>query len=246
MARVLVTRPLIDAERLAARLEQAGHEAIVSPLLDVEPVDWALPPVAFDSVLFTSRQAPPAVAEQVAKFAPVPVFPIGPGTHAACVEAGFASLQPHTDGDLDRILDAVIASGVKSVLWLSGEQISRDPTPVLAEHGILVTRRIVYRAVLAERFSDEAAAALAQNRMDWALLLSPRTARRFAELYAKIDGADPGTLSLGCISSQVAERVSGKPWRAIAVANQPNEASLLAATMLLCHKQASSDPEGES
>lgn len=246
MARVLVTRPLIDAERLAARLEQAGHEAIVSPLLDVEPVDWALPAVAFDSVLFTSRQAPPTVAGRAELLGAVPVFPIGPGTHAACAEAGFANLQPHTDGDLDRILDAVIASGVRSVLWLSGEQISRDPTPVLAARGISVTRRIVYRAALAERLTDAAEAALAQNRVDWALLLSPRTAKRFAELYGKIDGANPATLNLGCISSQVAERVSGRPWRAIAVANQPNEASLLAATMLLCHKQASSDPEGES
>ena len=258
MARVLVTRPRVDAERLAARLEQAGHEAIVSPLLDVEPVAWALPQTPFDAVLFTSRQAPDAVKTQAAggtgaagALGSVPVFPIGPGTYAACVEAGFANVQPHTDGDLDRILASVIASGARSVLWLSGEQISRDPTPVLGEHGISVTRRVVYRAQLAERFSDEAAAALAQNRVDWALLLSPRTARRFGELYAGLEGAAPSTLTLGCISSQVAERVAGRPWRGIVVANQPNEASLLAATMLLCQnglqaaRQVSSDPEGE-
>ena len=246
MARVLVTRPRVDAERLAARLEQAGHQPIISPLLDVEPLAWELPQAPFDAVLFTSRQAPEAVKAQVAEFGSVPVFPIGPGTYAACVEAGLASVQPHTDGDLDRILNSVIASGVKSVLWLSGEQISRDPTPKLAEHGISVTRRIVYRARLAERFSAEAVEALAQNRVDWALLLSPRTAKRFGELYAGLDGADPASLKLGCISSQVAERVSGQPWREIIVADQPNEASLLAATMLLCHIRGSSDPEGES
>lgn len=246
MARVLVTRPRVDAERLAARLREAGHEAIVSPLLDVAPVDWALPDAPFDAVLFTSRQAPEAVKAQAVVLAHVPVFPIGPGTHAACVEAGFADVQPHTDGDLGRILDSVIASGVKSVLWLSGEQISRDPTPILSEHGISVARRIVYRAQLAERFTDEAAGALAQNRVDWVLLLSPRTAKRFSELYAEVEGANPATMQLGCISQQVAERVSGRPWRGISVADQPNEASLLAATMLLCHIRSSSDPEGES
>lgn len=239
MAVVLVTRPLLDAERLAARLEAAGHEAIVSPLLDVEPLAWEMPPAgSFDSVLFTSRQAPPVVAEQAARLAPAPVFPIGPGTHAACLEAGLANVQPHTDGDLDRILDSVIASGVRSVLWLSGEQISRDPTPVLAEHGISITRRIVYRAALAGRFSAEAVEALAQNRVEWALLLSPRTAERFLALYEQIEGANPAALKLGCISQQVADRVARLQWREIAVADQPNEASLLAATMLLCDKQA--------
>lgn len=253
MARVLVTRPLIDAGRLASRLRDAGHEAIVSPLLDVAPVEWALPETPFDAVLFTSRQAPANIqavanaAERAAElFGTVPVFPIGPGTHAACVESGLANVRHHADGDLDRILADVIASGVKLVLWLSGEQISRDPTPKLAEHGISVTRRIVYRAALAERFTPQAAEALAQNRVDWALLLSPRTARRFMDLYAGIKGAEPATLSLGCISPQVAERVSGRLWRGITVADQPNEASLLAATMLLCNKRASSDPEGES
>ena len=246
MARVLVTRPLADAERLAAALEAAGHQPIVSPLLHVEPLAWEMPQEAFDAVLFTSRQAPPTVVVQAAQLAHAQVFPIGPGTHAACIEAGLEGVQPHTDGDLDRILEAVIASGVKSVLWLSGEQISRDPTPVLAEHGISITRRIVYRAALAEHFTPEAAEALAQNRVDWALLLSPRTAKRFIELYEKIEGANPATLKLGCISPQVADRVTGRPWREIAIANQPNEASLLAATMLLCNKQALSDPEGES
>lgn len=238
MARVLVTRPRVDAERLDARLRDAGHQPIVSPLLDVEPLAWEMPAGAFDAVLFTSRQAPEAVKAQAAALAPALVFPIGPGTHAACMEAGLERVQPHTEGDLDPILDSVIASGVKSVLWLSGEQISRDPTPVLAEHGISITRRIVYRAVLAERFSHEAAEALAQNRVDWALLLSPRTARRFMELYEKIDGADPATLKLGCISQQVADRAAGRSWREIAIADQPNEGSLLAATMLLCNKQA--------
>lgn len=245
MARVLVTRPRIDAERLAARLEAAGHQPVVSPLLDVEPVAWDMPQTPFDAVLFTSRQAPPNVAERATALSGVPVFPIGPGTHAACLEAGLGNVRPHTDGDLDRILADVIASGVMSVLWLSGEQFSRDPAPVLAEHGICVTRRVVYRAVLAGRFTAEAAEALARNRLDWALLLSPRTARRFVELYDSIAGANPASLRLGCISPQVAERAAGRRWREIVVADQPNEASLLAATMLLCHKQASSDPEGE-
>lgn len=245
MARVLVTRPLVDAERLAVRLEAAGHEAIVSPLLDVEPVAWTLPETPFDAVLFTSRQAPPAVGPRAAELASVPVFPIGPGTHAACLEAGFADVRPHAEGDLDGILESVIASGARAVLWLSGEQVSRDPGPVLAQHGIRVERCIVYRAGLAGRFTPEAEAALAQNRVDWALLLSPRTASRFVELYGRIEGADPSTLRLACISEQVAARVAGRSWRGLVVAQQPNESSLLAATMLLCHKQALPDPERE-
>jgi len=245
VARILVTRPLADAGRLAARLEAAGHVAIVSPLLDVEPVAWDLPEAPFDAVLFTSRQAPPAVAQRAAALAGVPVFPIGPGTHAACLEAGFADVRPHAQGDLDGILESVIASGVRAVLWLSGEQVSRDPAPVLAGHGIRVERRIVYRARLAERFTPEAEAALAANRVDWALLLSPRTASRFVALYDAIAGADPATLRVGCISEAVAARLAGKRWRGVAIAEQPNESSLLAATMLLCHKQALPDPEGE-
>ena len=61
--RLLVTRPLDDAQALADRLEAGGHEALVEPLLTIAP-DLAapLPLDGARALLFTSANGVRAFA----------------------------------------------------------------------------------------------------------------------------------------------------------------------------------------
>lgn len=238
MARVLITRPLLDAERLAGRLRAAGHEPLVSPLLDVAAVPWDMPDGPVEAVMFTSRQAPPAIGARGEAIRHLPVFPIGPGTAAAALAAGFTDVRNHVEGDQRQLLATVAASGLRRVLFLSGEDVRGDPVGYLAEAGVEAVRRVVYRAELAGGFRPEAGEALAANALDWALLMSPRTARLFLKLYDELQGVEPQSLRLGCISRAVAAPLAKRPWREVAIAEAATEDSLLAATMLLCDKPA--------
>ena len=59
--RLVVTRPQADSERTATALRARGHEVLVAPLMQVEPVaadlagGWA-------AVIITSANAPGAIA----------------------------------------------------------------------------------------------------------------------------------------------------------------------------------------
>lgn len=237
MARVLVTRPAADSARLAARLRAAGHTVCESPLLEVVPVAWTLPDPLPEAIMFTSRQAPAALGDVPAVLRDVPVFPVGPGTAAAARAAGFTDVRADGDGDQRRLVEQVAASGSRSVLFLSGAEVRGDPVGALGALGITAERRVVYEAHLAETFSPEAGAALTGNALDWVLLFSPRTARRFRQLYEALGGARPGilrpdTLRLGCMSAAVARPVRDGGWQSVVIAEAATEAALLAATAL--------------
>lgn len=86
--RVVVTRALEGARRLAAALEAAGFDAVVCPLVRTVPVDG--PPVragAYDWVVLTSPRAVGLLLERLE--GPLPqVAVVGPGTAEALRAAG--------------------------------------------------------------------------------------------------------------------------------------------------------------
>lgn len=233
MARVLVTRPAADSARLAARLRAAGHTVCESPLLQVVPVAWGLPPSLPEAIMFTSRQAPAALGDVPAALRDRPVYPVGPGTARAARAAGFTDVRDDAGGDQRRLVEQVAASGFRSVLFLSGVEVRGDPVGALAAAGVTVDRRVVYEARLAEAFSDAAGAALRAGALDWVLLFSPRTARRFRQLHAALGAAHPEALRLGCMSAAVALPVRDGGWRAVVIAEAATEEALLAATGLV-------------
>ena len=55
--RVWVTRSLPGGERQAQALRAAGHECVVAPVIDIEPVHSAAPEGPFDIVIFVSEHA---------------------------------------------------------------------------------------------------------------------------------------------------------------------------------------------
>ena len=76
--RIAVTRPLEDSERTAAALRARGHEVLVAPLMQVEPVAAGIRP-SWGGVVITSANAPAAIAAHPAREALIklPLYAVG-------------------------------------------------------------------------------------------------------------------------------------------------------------------------
>ena len=86
-----MTRPREQAARLAERLEALGHEVVVSPLVEVEPLgDGPVDTDGFDWLVVTSRTAAVELARRRVGRLPK-VAAIGPGTAEELAAHGIAA-----------------------------------------------------------------------------------------------------------------------------------------------------------
>lgn len=101
--RVIVTRPASDAPAWVAALQQAGHDALSLPLIDIQPTRhadavaqaWAHWP-RYAAVMFVSAQAVRFFFQyRAANMAGPRCWATGPGTRQALIDAGVA--QAHID-----------------------------------------------------------------------------------------------------------------------------------------------------
>jgi uroporphyrinogen-III synthase len=229
--RVLVTRPQPDADATARRLEAAGHEPIVDPMLIVEVLPGAhLPSGAFDGVVLTSVNGARALAArpELDALRAAPLYTVGKRT-AAAAPPGFARISV-ADGD-GAALAALLRRAVPGrarLLHVAGEDRAVDLTAELADAGIAVELFTIYRAVPATGLSEATRAALAGGQIDAALHFSPRTAATLAG-HALRAGLQPELALIRhlCFSSNVAAplRAVGAP---AVVAEAPTEDALLA------------------
>jgi hypothetical protein len=111
--RLLVTRPLDEAERTTVRLRKLGHEALLAPMLRIEAIDDATwDDSGWRAVLMTSGNAARMLAlhPKRAGLLSLPLFAVGGRTADAARAAGFADvISAEGDaGDLVRLVGARI------------------------------------------------------------------------------------------------------------------------------------------
>ena len=236
---VLVTRPLPDGEATAASLRSQGVEVIAAPMLRFEPFgfkDDAETP--YGGVIVTSANAVRAVESQLANspLLTLPLFTVGERTAAVARAAGFGNVLS-ADGDAGALRDLVVetakAKKLKKkspLLYLAGEEISRDLSAELREQGFEVTTHIAYRMVPAKNLPGEAIDGFAAGRIEAVLHYSRRSARAFVEA-ARAGGVEISALALPqcCISAAVAEIVREAGATQVTVAARPDENALFEA-----------------
>jgi uroporphyrinogen-III synthase len=176
--KVLVTRPAAQAPALVAELEAQGFEAVVAPLIAVEPLsDDPIDVSGYDWVVVTSANGARELVRRMTE-APARVAAVGPGTAAALERAG---LSPGVVADVHTQEGLVDALGTPPgrVLFVAAEG-ARSFLPEAL--GADVVR--AYRTVELEVGSLPAA--------DVALLASASAARA----YARAGGRGPA-ISIG-------------------------------------------------
>jgi uroporphyrinogen-III synthase len=230
--RVLVTRPEADAAALVAALEARGHEALVQPLLTIEP---AVPEPPLDlagvqALLFTSANGVRAFAD-VSRERGLPVFAVGDASAEAARAAGFAKVESAGGDveDLARLVKGRLEPGAGPLLHGAGGSLAGDLKGELEGAGFEVRRSVLYKAEPVRELSGSVRAALSEGRLDAVLFFSPRTAKTFVRLVAGHGlAAACERCQAVCLSAAVAANLGALSWRGIRTAAEANQQALLA------------------
>jgi uroporphyrinogen-III synthase len=226
--RFLLTRPYKDSMRLADLVQEAGHTAIVSPLLEIVPLPWTMPDAQVDAVVLTSHNA---VSQQhLQELSGLTCYCIGAATADAAHVSGL-NVVAHAEGERAGLVAKIAADKPRHVLFLSGHLERADLIAELAQAGVMATKKLAYEAQELPAFSHAAHDALSRQEIDWVLLYSPRSATVFCRLF----DAPKSSVRLACLSSAVAD-TCGADWAQIVVAAQPSTSSLLAACGIMCDR----------
>jgi uroporphyrinogen-III synthase len=216
--KLLVIRPQPGADATAARVQTAGHEPVLMPLFEVQPVGWQLPsPAKYDALLLTSGNAVRQAGQGLQALRDLPLYAVGSATSSAAGKAGLA-ITMTGDANVEALLPVIQSAGHKHILWLAGE----DRIAISPPEKIALDICVVYKSTALsepENFSANVRA------VDIVLLHSPRAARYFASL-CDAQAIDRAGVILATLSPAIAKS-AGLGWRELLVAPFPNDAALL-------------------
>ena len=224
MTPLLVLRPEPGAAATAARAIAAGWHVIAAPLFTTAAEPWDAPDAGeHDALMLTSAQAVRHAGAALNLYRALPVYAVGEATGVAAMEAGFADIRMG-DADAALLVTMMVRDGIKHPLHLAGRE-----HRILDAAPIPIARRIVYAADPVTELPAAARAAIDARAV--ALIHSQRAGAVFADLLTKA-GIDPGTVRIAAISGAAAAGA----WRAVKIAEAPNDVALLAAAARLCEK----------
>jgi uroporphyrinogen-III synthase len=221
---VWITRAQPGADATAARVAALGLEAIVEPLLEVRRVsDAPIDLTDVSAIAFTSANAVAAFAERCPERA-VRVFAVGDATAAAARAQRFSNVLS-ASGDvtaLAAVLTARRQELTSVILYPAAAKPARDLADALRATGLRVRQVTIYETV---RRAPSLALIERLPRIDVVLIHSAKAAEA---LTAICDAHPAPDLIAYCLSPQVAHSLRNAGLAAVASAEAPSEAALLA------------------
>jgi uroporphyrinogen-III synthase len=230
---VLITRPIEQANETAEALSNLGYEAVLSPVVEIASTGAAWPDGTIDLLVATSARAfealsaepdfPTAEARRL-----IPLYLVGEKTRDAAHAAGFTG--PATITETAQDLAPKIIAQLRSytrALYLAGHERKPKLEKMCIDAGFKLDVLETYGAAAASRLSDAALATLDEGTLGAVLHYSRRSTAIFVELL-EAEGFDPGALHHIAISEDAAGPLRDLDLPHIAVAEQPDETSMLA------------------
>lgn len=232
--RLIVTRPEADGRRTAEALIRLGHQAILSPMLDIEAdVGTRLPDRPFQAVLVTSSNAVDALAahKELGSLKHLPLLAVGDRTALEAKRAGFAAARS-AGGVMDDLVELArreLRPDGGPLLYAAGDAQAGDLAGRLRTQGFEVDTAVVYRAQARSRLAGVAADALRAGVADGIILYSRRSAEAFAAAL-RAEGLAPlaARVACFCLSAACAEPLAAMTAGPIRIAEEPNQISLFA------------------
>lgn len=228
--RILVTRPLDDAEATVAKLKSLGHQAIAAPLLDIRfREDATIDLTGVQAILATSANGIRAL-ERATQIRDVRVLAVGPQTAEAARLAGFKHVE-NAKGDAATLAEAAArwAKPQDGALLHTQAQETKGGLPErLRALGYDVRTVVLYEAVAAESLPQEASDALQSGALDAVMFYSPRSARVFFNCVVNAGIAQTtSALSALCISQPTADALRPLVFRELLIAARPDQEAML-------------------
>ncbi len=227
---ILVTRPLEDAEPLAAELRRRNANVLLEPMLEIVALEDIVPDLKNTAgLLFTSANGVRSFARVSAQRS-LKVFAVGDATAAAARSVGFADVDD-AGGNVEDLVALVKKAWLPArgaLLHAAGRSIAGELAAELRKSGYEVQRIALYDAKTASALSEELCEAMRVGGLDYALFFSPRTAKTFVNLMTTAGLSDScQKVEAICLSAAVADVISSLPWRCMTVAAEPDQKSLL-------------------
>lgn len=235
---ILLTRPLEQSRRFSAELAAAlgPLDILISPLMQTEILDPALPLQAFSAVIFASETAVAAAlslscATQLSDRA----FCVGPRTGQAARAGGFQAMV--AEGDAQALIAMILASGATPpLLFLRGEDSTGQVAETLNPAGIETVSVVIYRQT-ACALTHDAAEHLLSAKPTILPLFSPRSARLMVEECRRI-GAQ-SLISVAALSDSVADAAQPLATNGLEIAQRKDSAAMVQAVAKLLTRAAS-------
>lgn len=229
--RVLVFRPLEDAERSAQSLRERGKDPVVAPLFQVLPTGEKPPKGPFDALVLTSANAVPALEGLPKSWRGVlPAFCVGTRTADAARKLGFTAHSARGGrAELLALILEQLPKGQK-LLLVAGRDRHEDLPQQLGDAGHEVTIWTAYEAKAVDALPAPAADALRDGSADAALHYSARSAEIFFDLAGKAGLTEQAqALPQLALSVAIAAPLISAGSDTVLVAEHPEEAALFAA-----------------
>jgi len=237
--RLIVTRPVAEAEILARQLRVMGHQVLIEPMLRIQNIaDAPLDLTDAAALLFTSANGVRAFAAHTSQ-RDLPVMAVGAATAEVARDAGFSDVAT-AGGDVVALANLVReqlkpTDGV--LVHVAGSAVAGDLAGDLGQSGdggsYTVRRAMLYRAEVVTQLSQRCRAALEAGEIDGILFFSPRSAATFVKLlHGDNLGGICRDIDLYGLSKAVADAARDAagdvPWRRLKIAAMPRQDDLLA------------------
>ena len=226
--RVLVLRAQADAARTADRLRLAGHEALLSPVIEIVATGAPLPSTPVDVIIATSAHALAGVSQLPTALAGATWLVVGERLRDALAERGFGEPEyVATDvADLIAALDARYPEPFR-FLYLAGRDRKGALENALRANGHDVAIVETYAARAVSALAPGIAEALQRGAVDVVLHFSRRSADLFVQLAGDAAARHPDDVRHIAISADAAAPLAAQGWQ-VEIAQQPDEDAMLA------------------
>ncbi|HEY1736299.1 MAG TPA: uroporphyrinogen-III synthase [Methylovirgula sp.] len=231
--RILLTRAPEDAARTAEKLKAQGHEAVISPVFEIQPRDAEWPKGVIDAVVATSAQA--FEQAQFAENSPLPeakrlfhLFLVGEKTAEAAKKCGFIG-ESFVAKDAKELADAIVprVPPRARLVYLAGRDRKTELETRCKEARLDIIAVEIYEARAADSLNKDAADAIKAGQIDAVMHFSRRSTETFLNL-AEAAGIDIKPIRHIAISADAASPLQAANAPHVAIAFEPKEAAMLA------------------
>ncbi len=234
--KILITRPLEDAEVLSEQLETRGHQVEIAPMLDIYVLDAAEQEITEalsknpQAILLTSGNGARALAHLTDR-RDIPVIAVGEASAMAAQQRGFDA-QFCANGDVEKLEEYILKNCKKeagSLLHIAGSVVAGQLKENLTAKGYEVDRVVAYLAKPVSLLSQKVKDDMRDGEIDAIMFYSPRTAAIFVDLLISEELEDTtGAIEAYCLSPRVADKISELSWKSVHRAEYPTQAAILA------------------